>query len=121
MGQVGRKFAPDTVDESDYHPQNRWRHVQAVVHTFWKRWLAEWVPALSPRRKWRQEMPDLKVGEVVLMLSPDLPRGRWPLGKIEAVYPGTDGHVRAADVRVGDSVYRRPIVKLCPLEINRVD
>ena len=44
-------------------------------------------------------------------------RGHWPLGRIEVTYPGTDGHVRAVDVRVKGQVMR-PIVKLCPLELD---
>ena len=46
------------------------------------------------------------------------PRGHWPLGRIEVTYPGMDGHVRAVDVRVKGQGMRRPIVKLCPLELD---
>ena len=121
MGQIGGRFAPDSVDTESFNPRSRWRQVQEVVKTFWDRWLSEWIPSLSPRRKWRQEYPDLKVRDVVLVLSSDLPRGKWPLGRITAVFPGADSHVRTADVRVGDTIYRRPLVKLCPLEVHNED
>lgn len=94
----------------------RWRHVQEIVRQFWKRWLREWLPSLSPRKKWGKEKRDLEVGDLVLVLSTDTPRGKWPLGRIVQVFPGPDGHVRTADVRVKGSILRRPIVKLCPLE-----
>ena len=53
---------------------------------------------------------------MVIVMSPDTPRGRWPLGRITKVHPGQDGRVRVVDVQVGKSVMRRPVVKLCPLE-----
>jgi len=78
----------------------RLRHIQEVVHHFWKRWLREWLPFLSPRKKWGKEKPDLGVGDLVLILSTDTTRGKWPLGRIVQVFPGPDGHVCTADVKV---------------------
>jgi len=116
FNQVGGQFAPESVDTEPFNPRTRWRRVQEVVHHFWKRWLQEWLPSLSPRKKWGKEKRDLKVGDLVLVLSTDTPRGKWPLGRIMEVFPGPDGHVRTADVKVKGTVLRRPIVKLCPLE-----
>ena len=116
FNQVGGQFAPESVDVEQFNPRVRWRHVQEIVRQFWKRWLREWLPSLSPRKKWGKEKRDLEVGDLVLVLSTDTPRGKWPLGRIVQVFPGPDGHVRTADVRVKGSILRRPIVKLCPLE-----
>ena len=120
FNQVGCQFAPESVDAEPYNSRVRWRHVQEIVHQFWRRWLREWLPSLSPRRKWGKERHDLQVGELVLVLSTDIPRGKWPMGRIVQVFPaaGPDGHVRTADVRLKGSVLRRPIVKLCPLECS---
>ena len=116
-GQLGGEFAPDSVDICDFNPRKRWRRVQELVRHFWGRWMREWLPGLNNRKKWRTEQKDLAVGDVVLVLAPDTPRARWPLGRIVAIHPGRDGHVRTADVRIAGSVMRRPIVKLCPLDI----
>lgn len=80
--------------------------------------LMEWLPSLSPRKKRGKEKRDLEVGDLVLILSTDKPCGKWPLGRKVQVFPGPDGHVRAADVnlKVKGSILWRPIVKLCPLE-----
>ena len=94
----------------------RWRRVQELVRHFWHRWLREWIPSLSGRKKWRSDRADLKVGDVVIVMATDTPRGKWLLGRIEKVFPGKDNKVRVVDVQVGRSVFRRPIVKLCPLE-----
>ena len=58
-------------------------------------------------------------GDIVLMVDPGNPRGHWPLGRIQEVFPGPDGKVRVVRVRTGDQDYVRPIKKLCPLEIKR--
>ena len=115
-GQVGGQFAPTTVDETQFSPRKRWRRIQELVRHFWQRWLREWLPGLSIRRKWHREQRDVHVGEVVLVISPDTPRGNWPLGRVLEVYPGDDGRVRVVKVQVGEGTLTRPVTKLCPLE-----
>ena len=56
---------------------------------------------LNARRKWTVRSRDLAVGDMVICFDQYLPRGKWPLGRIEEVYEGPDGHVRVAKVRVG--------------------
>ena len=55
FSQCGGQFAPESVDIKQYNPRVRWRHVQEIVHQFWRRWLREWLPSLSPRKKWGKE------------------------------------------------------------------
>ena len=117
-GQAGGQFAPDSVDETDYNPRKRWRRIQELVRHFWKRWLREWMPGLTARKKWTHDQKDLKVGDIVLVISPDTPRGHWPLGKILEIHPGKDGNVRVAKVQVGKNALLRSITKLCPLECD---
>ena len=88
---------------------------------FWSRWLREWVPGLNARKKWFHPQRDFQVDDIVLIISPDTPRGNWPLGRIIEVFPGKDGHVRVASVQVGKNVIKRPIVKLCPLEVSKTN
>ena len=48
----------------------------------------------------------------------NVPRTKWPLAKIEKVYPGNDGLVRTATVRAQSSFYNRPVQRLHKLEIE---
>ena len=57
-------------------------------------------------------------GDVVLVIQPDTPRGRWPSGRIAEVYPGRDGHTRVAKVVCAVKTVGRRITKLIPLGIN---
>ena len=116
-GQLGGMFALETSKEEAYHPLKRWRRVQELTRHFWKRWLQEWIPSLSPRQKWYEIRNNLKVGDVVLVLMSDSPRAHWPLARILEVYKGKDGNIRSAKIQVSDKSYVRPIVKLCPLEL----
>ena len=115
-GQIGGQFAPTSVDESQFNPRKRWRRIQELIRHFWRRWLREWLPGLNARKKWHRERRDIQVGEVVLVISPDTPRGNWPLGRVLEVYPGDDGRVRVVKVQVGQGTLVRSITKLCPLE-----
>ena len=89
-GQAGGQLAPEVVDEIDFHPHRHWLRLQQLIKGFWKRWLSEFLPMLNARRKWTEENKSLTVGEVVLCLEPGLPRGKWPLGRIEQIHPGPD-------------------------------
>lgn len=115
FGQVGGQFAPESVDTSPYDARKRWRRIQELVRHFWHRWLREWLPSLTRRMKWKTEQDDIKVGDVVLVMAPDTPRGQWPLGRIREIYPGPDNHVRAVKVQIGRNTLVRPISKICPL------
>ena len=117
-GQIGGQFATTSVDNTHYNPRKRWRRVQELVRHFRHRWLREWLPGLSSRKKWNQGCRDIQTGEVVLVISLDTARGNWPLGRVVEMYPGQDGRVQAAKVQVGQGTFIRPITKLCPLECD---
>ena len=70
-GQVGGMFAPDMDKEESYNPKKRWRRIQELARHFWRRWMTEWVPSLSGRKKWFKERKNLQVGDVVLLVSPE--------------------------------------------------
>ena len=76
--------------------------------------MREWVPSLSSRKN----INPLQVGDIVLLVSPESARAHWPLGKVIEVYPGKDGYIRSVKLQVNDKQPVRPIVKLCPLELD---
>jgi hypothetical protein len=117
IGQLGGQFAAEAFDiEEQVKPVKRWRRVQQLISQFWKRWRKEFLPSLNVRSKWFHLQRNLKVGDVVLVVDPNAKRGDWPLGRVTQVYPAKDGLVRVVEVKVGKSIYKRPIHRLCPLE-----
>ena len=57
------------------------------------------VTILEPKKDMGQKC-DLGVGDLVSILSTDLPSGKWPLGRIIELFPGPDGHDCTAHVKV---------------------
>ena len=88
-------------------------HIQVLDMKLMK----EYLSTLHTRNKWVEEKHNIVPGDVVLMVDPNNPRGHWPLGRIQEVFPGPDEKVRVVHVRTGGKDYVRPITKLCPLEI----
>ena len=122
--QTPNHFLAGRVEEFAVHSasahshKQRWRRIQDLVSHFWSRWMKEWVPGLNRRAKWTSSERNLAVGDVVLVVTADTPRGKWPLGRIVEVMPGQDGKVRVAKVLVGGKTVNRPVVRLCPIVLN---
>ena len=78
--------------------------------------MKEYLPALQARQKWCVPRRNFTVGDLVLVADEKTPRGRWPMGLIEEVFPDSNGHVRSVKVKTATSTYRRNIRRLCLLE-----
>ena len=98
-------------------PSRRWKLIQSLVAQVWVRWQKEVLHGCLTRTKWKTQAPNLKVGDVVLVLEPiQLKARKWRLGRVIKTYPGYDGQVRVVDVMVDGKTFRRPVNKLCMLE-----
>ena len=53
-----------------------------------------------------------------MLISTENPQAHWHLGKVIEVYHGKDGYVRSVKLQIGEKQLVRPIVKLCPLELD---
>ncbi|XP_042214951.1 uncharacterized protein LOC121861369 [Homarus americanus] len=96
--------------------QRRWRHVQFLAERFWKRWVREYLPLLCKRQKYIEPTRNLQEGDLVLVTGENLPRNKWPLGRVTAVVPGADGLVRQVRVQTVSGEFRRPVTRVCLLE-----
>ena len=114
-GHQGHPFVPEGVDETRYMQCRRWGRIQELVVHVWKMWMKEIVPQLNRRMKWKKEEKNLKVGDVVVVITPETTRGHWPLGRVEEIFPGKDGYVRVVHNHLAGKSYIRPIHRLCKL------
>ena len=80
--------------------------------------MLELVPTLNRRKKWQSMRRNVKVGEVALVISADVPRGQWSLGRAVKMVEGHHEFVRVVKVQFGGSVVTRSITKIFPLEVN---
>ena len=111
-------LSPGVFDRNDGYGRRRWRHCQYLVDQFWRRWLQEYLPLLQERQKWYKKCKNYKVNDLVLLVNEGTPRGKWSLGKVVQVFPDRAGLVRQVEVRVGHKYFKRPITKLCLLEVD---
>ena len=94
---------------------SRWRLVQQMIQSFWKRWRKEYLHQLQTKQKWTTPSAPAVPGTVVLLMDENCLPTQWSIGRITAVFPGVDGVVRVAEVATPQGSYRRPVRKLCPL------
>ena len=80
--------------------------------------MLELVSTLIQRKEYQLVRRNLKVGEVVLVISADVPRGQWSLGHAIEVFEGDDGFLRVVKVQIGGSVVTCSITKICQVEVN---
>lgn len=90
---------------------------QALADRLWKRWIAEYVPAINQRTRWHGETQPISQGDLVYIADEGV-RKSWTRGVVSEVYPGADGRVRQALVKTARGEFRRPVAKLAVLEIQ---
>jgi len=111
-------------EEGDAYVRKRWRYVQFLADTFWKRWRKEYVRTLKLRSKWTRDRVNLAVGDLVLIVDGMVSRSQWPTALVTRVLPGDDGVVRRVEVKTagcsesgrgGISLMERAVHKLIPI------
>ena len=108
-----------------YDLDRRMRHLSDVLNHFWKRWRSEYLVELrNSNRNATQHSSNrvVSIRDVVIVHNEDQPRGKWRIGKVEALVTVSDEHVRGAVVRVKTKAgrttkFRRPVQRLYPLEV----
>ncbi|GFR11380.1 DUF1759 domain-containing protein [Trichonephila clavata] len=90
--------------------------LQNIKGGFWKKWSSDFLSSLQPRKKWQVSQPNLKEDDIVL-IKEEGPLGTWPMSRLLLVHPDNDGLIRVATVKTQDSIYKRPVHKLCKLPI----
>ena len=77
--------------------RSSWKQVQARVDDFWRTWSREYVTLLHERKKWTKTREEMKNGDLVLIVSAQLPRCEWPMGRVVNTFD-EKSHVRKADI-----------------------
>ena len=100
---IGRPICalPDR-DQTDKptHILCRWHLCQQITQHYWKRWINEYLTVSRRVYKWKHPQRNVQVGDVVIMVEDDMKSTQWPIGRVEVVYPGKDGRVRVARIKV---------------------
>lgn len=103
-------------------PTNRlkfWETCNKVKGHFWNTWHRYYLNVLQSRPKWRDSVPNIKVGNLVILREPNSPPLMWPMARIVKVYPGQDNKIRVVDVVTPNKkVYKRSLsgISILPFE-----
>ncbi|XP_043464231.1 uncharacterized protein LOC122499785 [Leptopilina heterotoma] len=83
-------------------------------------WSRDYLNTLQKRSKWTRSRPNLKVGEMVVVIDPSLlgPSGGWPIGRIMKTHGGPDQLILVATVKTQRGTYTRPVTKLVQLPVT---
>ncbi|XP_038071933.1 uncharacterized protein LOC119740637 [Patiria miniata] len=99
----------------DLLSRRHWKHSQVLADHFWSRFIGLYLPSLQIRQKWQRDGAEMKPDDVVMIVDPALSRAQWPIGRVVDTFPGPDGRVRTASVRVRKKNYTRPVARLIRL------
>uniref|UniRef100_A0A5S6Q5N9 DUF5641 domain-containing protein n=1 Tax=Trichuris muris TaxID=70415 RepID=A0A5S6Q5N9_TRIMR len=83
--------------------------------------MREYLPTLQRRAKWWTDTFNLKVGDFMAVIEPNVNRGEWITGRVMRVIVSPDGIVRKAIVKTRLELYERPVTRLALLEECKSD
>lgn len=98
--------------------RNRWKLVELMNQHLWNRWSKEYLNQLQERSKWQRPKDNIQKGDLVLIKDNQLPPGKWGLGRVTDLHPGSDGYVRVVTLKTKNGILKRPISQLSPLPMN---
>ncbi|CAG9109031.1 unnamed protein product [Plutella xylostella] len=117
IGRTCTMLPAAPVEDKPISSLTRFKRIEQLKAHFWNRFYKEYISELQQRNKWRTIGEQPQLGELVLVKDDRLPPNRWLLGRVTAVYPGTDGVNRVADVITRAGTLRRAYNRLCPLPL----
>ncbi|XP_063843679.1 uncharacterized protein LOC135090655 [Scylla paramamosain] len=101
---------PEGVFDSSTNTRTRQRFINAIVKSFWKKWMMHYFSTLIVQQKWHCEKRNLRVGDIVLVQDSNNLKGHWKLAEVCQVLPSSDGKVRDVQIRYklqsGNSMYK---------------
>ncbi|GFR31573.1 DUF5641 domain-containing protein [Trichonephila clavata] len=91
-----------------------------LLRQLWTRWKEQYVLQLRTAHKFKilSVRENLKIGDVVLVESTAKSKQLWQLGRIHEILIGSDNNARACIIKASQSLFRKPIQMLYPLELN---
>ncbi|UYV76985.1 hypothetical protein LAZ67_14002708, partial [Cordylochernes scorpioides] len=103
---------------SSINLSSRWKHIQELKKLFILRWKKEYVLNLQKRGKWKSAKPNVKIGDLVLIMEQSIIYPSWILGKVSKTFHAPDMLVRTVELRTGKGLLRRPVNKVAVLPVQ---
>ncbi|XP_055590511.1 uncharacterized protein LOC129758539 [Uranotaenia lowii] len=117
---IGTSLQDLPEEDMEACPDNRLSHFQLICkkkQLFWKRWHHEYLSLLQGRNKRWKSPVKVEVGRLVVVCDERTAPCNWRMGRIEEVYPGSDGTVRVVKLKTASGSITREAEKVCVLPI----
>ena len=75
IGRASPNIPPGIFADKKISSHKRWRQAQVITTHIWNRWLREYLPGLTVRKNWFRTGPNLKIGDLALVVDYGTPRG----------------------------------------------
>lgn len=118
MGRANSTTAPAATDMKQLSQRKQWLVCRELRNQFWSRWIREYLPELTRRSKYYEDVKPIQEGDLVLVCDVNESRGQWTRGIVEHAVRGTDGRVRTAEIRTNTGLMRRPVTKLAKIDVT---
>lgn len=118
---IGRNLTtlPDEdVTDIPINRLSKYKLLQSIVQSFWKRWSREYLHTLQQRSRWNKQNNNVKIGDLALIIEENLPPMSWRLGRIVKLHSGDDKIVRVVTLKVQGGETKRSVSKLCVLPLD---
>lgn len=119
IGTALTSFPEQDVSEAPVNRLKFWQVCTHIKQCFWKIWHKYYLNILQSRPKWRDDVPNISVGTLVILREANTPPLFWPMARVVKVFPGSDNKVRAFEVKAANGkTYTRSLsgVSVLPLE-----
>lgn len=100
--------------------QEEWRRIKALSERLQNRFRREYLGQLVEHSK-STTSPEINIGDIVLVGADNKKRISWPMARVVEIIPGEDKEVRTARVKTKFGCLIRPLQRLYPLEMSKVD
>ena len=109
---MGQLLIDNNCNQDSVDGRKRYGLLKDMLKGFWNKWSIEYVSSLQVRNKWKNEFPNVQVGDIVYVKEDNVPPLNWPLARIQRVYTGNDDKVRVVKLKTQRGELTRPIKKL---------
>lgn len=101
--------------------EKKLKHRQKIIEDLRKRFRTEYLGQLLLKDTKRKEKQEVKIGDIVLIGDDTHKRMNWPLARVIDVILGRDGIARVFILKTKDGIFKRPVQRVYPLEVERED
>ena len=86
--------------------KGKWKAVQVELESFWQRWIREYLPIITTRKKWNIPTRNFLVGDLVLIADKNIPRSNWLLARITEIHRSKDNVIRVVKLKAKFGTYK---------------